>query len=152
MLARELMVQPVVTVETETSLAEVARVMLSRRVGCVPVVNGDGKLRGIVTETDFAAKERGVPFSMLTLPLVFSESMPQEAVEHVHQEAMRTAAKEIMITEVVTASEDTPVESVARQMLRYDIDHVPIVRDGVPVGMISRHDFLRMIVGENKEK
>jgi len=146
------MVQPVVTVETETNLAEVARVMLSRRVGCVPVVNGDGKLRGIVTETDFAAKERGVPFSMLTLPLVFSESMPQEAVAHMHQEARTTAAKEIMITEVITASEDSPVDSVARKMLRYGIDHVPIVRDGVPVGMISRHDFLRMIVGENNEK
>jgi len=45
--------------------------------------------------------------------------------------------------EVITATEDTPLQEVANQMLRYDIDHVPVVRDGVPVGMVSRHDFLR---------
>jgi CBS domain-containing protein len=31
-------------------------------------------------------------------------------------------------------------------MLRYDIDHIPVVREGVPVGIVSRHDLLRMIV------
>jgi CBS domain-containing protein len=50
-----------------------------------------------------------------------------------------------MITEVITATDDTPVEDVARAMLRYDIDHVPIVREGMPIGMVSRHDFLRII-------
>jgi CBS domain-containing protein len=30
-------------------------------------------------------------------------------------------------------------------MDRYDIDHIPIVRDGRPIGMVARHDFLRMI-------
>ena len=62
----------------------------------------------IVTETDFAAKERGVPFSLLILPQVFSESMPREVVERVRREARTTAAKEIMITEVITAAEETP--------------------------------------------
>ena len=35
-------------------------------------------------------------------------------------------------------------------MLRYDIDHIPVVREGVPVGIVARHDFLRMIAGEAK--
>jgi CBS domain-containing protein len=130
-------------------LADVAQIMLDRRIGCVPVVDEHGKLRGIVTETDFAAKERGVPFSLLILPQVFNESMPREAVERVRRAAKTTAAKEIMITEVITAAEDTPAEEVARQMLRYDIDHIPVTRDGVPVGLVSRHDFVRMIVGES---
>jgi len=142
------MTQPVVVVGAETSLAEVARIMMDRRIGCVPVVDEHGKLRGIVTETDFAAKERGIPFSLLILPQVFSESMPREAVERVRREAMTTVAKEIMITEVITAAEETPAEEVARQMLRYDVDHIPVVKDGVPVGLISRHDFLRMVVGK----
>ena len=50
-----------------------------------------------------------------------------------------------MITSVITAAEDTPVEEVVRQMLRCDIDHIPVVRDGVPIGIVARHDFLRMI-------
>jgi len=140
--------KPVVTVRRETSLAEIARIMLSQGIGCVPVVDDDGKLRGIVTESDFSARERGMPFSLLILPPLFGDSMPREVVEQIRREAETTAAKEIMITALITAVEDTPAEEVARQMLRHDIDHIPVVRDGVPVGIVSRHDFLRMIVGE----
>ena len=57
-----------------------------------------------------------------------------------------------MITEVITATEDTPVDDVARLMLRYDIDHIPVVRDGALVEIISRHDFLRMVVGATEPK
>jgi CBS domain-containing protein len=38
------------------------------------------------------------------------------------------------------------VNEVAAKMLRYDIEHIPIVRDAVPVGIVTRHDLLRMIV------
>ena len=91
------MTQPVLTVRPETSPAEVAQIMLDRRIGCVPMVDEHGKFRGIVTETDFAAKERGVPFSLLNLPQAFGESMPCEVVERVRQAAKTTVAKEIMI-------------------------------------------------------
>ncbi len=53
--------------------------------------------------------------------------------------------EQIMVTDVITGTEETPLEELARLMLRYDIDHIPVVRDGVPVGMIGRHDFLRLI-------
>ena len=49
---------------------------------------------------------------------------------------------------MITAAEDTPAEEVASQMLHYDIEHLPVLRDGVPVGLVSCHDFLRMIVGD----
>ena len=61
------MTQPVLSVHRETPLSEIARTMVDRRIGCVPVVDETGKLRGIVTLTDFAAKERGVPFSIENL-------------------------------------------------------------------------------------
>jgi len=137
------MTQPVVSVHRETSLAEVAKIMVERRIGCVPVVDDAGMLRGVVTLTDFAAKERGVPFSIEDLTRLFSRLSPREAMARVHDEGRTTPAKEIMIMEAITATEDTPPQEVAKQMLRYAIDHVPVVRDGVPVGMVSRHDFLR---------
>ncbi len=143
--ARDIMTRPVVTVRPETSLAEVARALVEHRIGCVPVTDEQGRLRGIVTQTDFAAKERGAPFSVETLPQLFSRLMPREAVERAHEEARTTTAAEVMISGVITAEEDTPAEEVARRMLHYDIEHIPVVRDGVPVGIVSRHDLLRMI-------
>jgi CBS domain-containing protein len=145
MLARELMTQPVVTVRTDASLAEVARTMVQCRIGCVPVVDEDSQLRGIIAQTDVAANERGAPFSMEAVLEMFSQPPTGNDAERVRADARETRAQEIMITEVITATEVTPVEELARAMLRYDIDHIPIVRDGMPIGMVARHDFLRML-------
>ena len=145
MRARELLTRPVVTVCTETSVAEIARAMVEHRVGCVLVVDGHGKLRGIITQTDFGGDQHGAPFSMELLLQMFSRSMPAGEIDKVRRQAQGTTAGTIMVTEVITAEEDTPVEEIARSMLRYDIDHIPVVRDGVPVGLVARHDFLRMV-------
>src|SRR5262245_43407778 len=124
MKARELMTQPVVTVRREASLAEVAETMVECRIGCVPVVDQQGELRGIITQTDFAANEHGAPFSMEAVLQLFSRPLSGEEIERVRADARTTTAKEIMITEVITAAEETPVEEMARQMLRNDVDHI----------------------------
>jgi CBS domain-containing protein len=147
MHARELMTQPVVTVRTDATLAEVAKTLVECRIGCVRVVDGDSQLRGIITQTDFAANERGVPFSMEAVLQMFSRPLTGGETEKVREDARKTKAREIMITEVITATEETPVEELARAMLRYDIDHIPIVREGMPIGLVARHDFLRMLAG-----
>ncbi|MGO9452750.1 MAG: CBS domain-containing protein [Candidatus Binataceae bacterium] len=51
---KEVMVTDVITAAPETSLADAARVMLERKIGCLPVVK-DGRLVGILTESDFVA-------------------------------------------------------------------------------------------------
>lgn len=54
MRALEVMTDEVTTVTPTTALADAGRVLLDRKVGCVPVVDGD-RLVGIVTEADFVA-------------------------------------------------------------------------------------------------
>ncbi len=150
MIARDLMTQPVVTVRLETSLAEVAKTMVECRVGCVPVVDAHGQLHGIITQTDFGDTEKGSPFSMEAVLHTFSRPLSHDEIQCVRDEARKTTAKEIMITEVITGVEDTSVEELARQMLRYDIDHIPVIYDGMPVGIVARHDFLRLLSGVEK--
>jgi CBS domain-containing protein len=138
---------PVINVDPDTCVAEIARVMVEHRVGCVPVVDQEGKLCGIVTQSDFGGDQFGVPYSMELLLEIVSGSSPPERIDGLRQQAKDITVKQIMVTEVITAAEDTPVDEIARNMLRYDIDHVPIVRDGVPIGLVARHDFLRMLAG-----
>ena len=150
MIARDLMTQPVVTVRLDASLAEVAKTMVECRVGCVPVVDAHGQLRGIITQTDFGDPAKGTPFSMEAVLHMFSRPLSCEEIQRVRVDARKTTAKEIMITEVITGVEDTPAEELARQMLRYDIDHIPVVYEGMPVGIVARHDFLRLLSGGEK--
>jgi CBS domain-containing protein len=48
---KEVMSEPPVTVEPDTPVREAARLMVARKIGCLPVVDG-GRLVGLVTETD----------------------------------------------------------------------------------------------------
>jgi CBS domain-containing protein len=52
---KEVMTTDVITTGPETSLPEAARLMIERKIGCLPVVNKDGQLVGILTEGDFVA-------------------------------------------------------------------------------------------------
>ena len=98
----EIMVKPVVMVEEETSLEDAARLMLERRIGCLVVVDGEGKLAGIITESDFTGRERGFPFSAYRAPQVFGEWVDRSGVERIYREARRRRVGEIMTRRVVT--------------------------------------------------
>jgi tRNA nucleotidyltransferase (CCA-adding enzyme) len=52
---------------------------------------------------------------------------------------------EVMTTSVATVSEDTPVEDVAECFARHRVKRAPVVRDGRPVGVVSRADIVRAI-------
>jgi CBS domain-containing protein len=54
LLVKEAMTTDVVTVAPDTKVSDAARIMVQKKIGCLPVVAGE-KLVGIVTETDFVA-------------------------------------------------------------------------------------------------
>jgi CBS domain-containing protein len=149
------MIQPVVIVKEDTTLEDVAKIMLERRIGSVIVVDELGKVRGIVTESDFAAKERAFPFSRYRAPQLFGMWMPKDKIEEIYRIARTMTAKEIMSSPVITLTEQDDVEEVVKKMLHHDINRIPIVNnDGTPVGIIARYDLLRLVspVTEPKEK
>ncbi len=53
--ASAIMTRHVHTIDASTPLSEAGRRMLERRIGCLPVVDGEGKLAGLVTASDFVA-------------------------------------------------------------------------------------------------
>ena len=52
---------------------------------------------------------------------------------------------EVMTTSVATVTEETPVEEIAQCFVQHRIKRVPVVRDGRPVGVVSRADIVRTI-------
>jgi nucleotide-binding universal stress UspA family protein/predicted transcriptional regulator len=144
---RDIMASPAVVVPEQASLLEVAKLMVEHRIGAVAVVDNEGKLRGIVTESDFTGKERGIPFSVLQAPQVFGEFIDADGIEAIHARARSLTAWEIMSRPVETASETEPVTEVVTRMIARDLHRLPVVRAGVPIGMVTRHDVLRLMAG-----
>ena len=149
MTAADIMARPVVTVERDTTLEEVARTMLEREIGCVVVVDEKGRAVGIVTEGEFAAAERCVPFSLYSAPQLFGDWVPDEGLEALYQRGRTLKASDVMSRPVVHVREEDSVQSAAERMLRHRVRHLPVLRDGVPVGMIARHDLLKVMTRDS---
>lgn len=150
--AGQLMSRPVITVQQDASLEEVARIMLENRIGCVLVVDESGRLQGIVTETDFAGEERALPFSTYRVPQLFGEWVAKEGIEEIYEASRKLPVRQIMKSPVITAREDESITAVVERMLKHDINRIPVVRDGVPVGIIARYDLLRMLVQDGQDR
>lgn len=146
MKVSEIMTEPVLTITQDRSLEEVAHKMLDSKVGGLPVVDDEGKIVGMVTESDFSAKEHAIPFSRNYAPQLFGEWMSKEGVDKAYQAARSIQVKEIMTTPAITISEDDTVAEAVRRMLEQKVHRLPVVRDGVPIGIVSRHDLLKMVV------
>ena len=73
---KEIMSQPVITITEDAPLAQVAQLMLDRGIGGVPVTNIAGELIGIITESDFTAREKCLPFSLFRFPQPVSCKLP----------------------------------------------------------------------------
>lgn len=143
--AADVMTTPVVTAREDATLEELARLMLAHGIGCVPIVDDAGRLVGIVTESDFVAKERGVPFSAYRTPQLFGQWLSHEGVEQIYALGRTLTARQVMRAPVITAREDDPITDVMERLVRYDIARIPVVSDGVPVGIIARHDLLKLL-------
>jgi CBS domain-containing protein len=146
MRAREIMVSPVVTVREDCALEEAAKLMFERNVGCLIVVNEQGDACGIVTESDFAAKEKAIPFSVARFPQVLGEWMPTEGVERVYSAARRIKVRDIMTRDLVTLNEDDTLETVLKRMLETGYHRLPILKGRKPMGMVGRHDLLKLFL------
>jgi CBS domain-containing protein len=145
MKARDITTHPARTVREDCTLESAARTMLAHNIGCLPVTDGAGKLVGILTESDFAGKEKGVPFSLFRFPQVFGDWLPNQGVEKMYAAARSRRVGEFMSRAVATVDIADDIEAVIAKMQKTGFHRLPVVVDGQPDGIIARHDLLRLM-------
>ena len=147
MQAKEIMTSPVFTVSPDTPVAQVARLLCEKHISGVPVVDGTGKLVGIVTEIDLIKRHARIHFPIY-LPfldsLIFLES-PRRYTQDVRR-ALGATAGEIMTQPVSTANLETDVEEIATLMVDDRVNPIPILDEsGALVGIVSYTDIVRLV-------
>jgi CBS domain-containing protein len=144
-LVKEIMAQPVTVAKQTNTLETAARLMVDHDIGCLPIVDDGGKLVGILTEGDFQAHHGFAPFSLFEMPRLFGRMIDVEGMDRIYADAKDTPIAQVMQRRPVTLHEEAPLEEAARLMVGHGFHHVPIVRDGRPVGMVARRDLLRLM-------
>ncbi len=142
MRVHEVMTREVITVHPETPLKDVARLLVEHRIGGVPVVDEDSKVLGVVSESDFAIKERGDEYAYARFGWLFGDA-GRDATRIM---AARTAGEAMSAPPVTIEGRITCVREAATAMVEHNINRLPVIEDGRLIGIITRGDLVRVFV------
>ncbi len=145
--ASSIMTTEVVTATQEMSVAEIARLLLEHKISAVPVIDGERRVVGIVSERDLLGRPRSGSLRERWLRL-FTESVV--TLEQIAS-ARNLKARDVMSSPAVTVGEWTPVDVLAGLMCRRRVKRLPVVHNGKLVGMVSRSDVLGALARDSEE-
>jgi CBS domain-containing protein len=143
MNASDVMTREVVTVTRDTPVAQAIRLMLDRGVSGLPVLDAEGKIAGILTEGDLL--RRGETGTERHRPrwLEILLGPGRMAGEYVRTHGRKV--EDVMTRDVISVTEETPLEECVELMERRRIKRVPVVAGDALAGIVSRADLLRAL-------
>jgi CBS domain-containing protein len=141
MKASDVMVSKVITVGPNTTVQEIATILLSNRISAVPVVDELGALIGIVSEGDLIHRVEAGTERHYSWWLNLLSDKGTLAHDYLKSHAVRAA--DVMTKRVITASPDLPLGELASLLEKHRIKRVPIVEKGNLVGIVSRANLLQ---------
>jgi CBS domain-containing protein len=139
MRARDIMTSPVHTVRQNASVETAAEVLTAKAVTALPVVDANGQLIGMVSESDLLWHR--VPAEPPGASSILDPDPPHRP---------RTVG-EVMSPYPLAATSSTDVADVAEAMLDNDVRSIPVVDNRTIVGIVSRRDILRAMVRSDVE-
>lgn len=124
---KEIMTRDLITLSNKASIAETIETMLSHQLGAIPLVDGDGKLAGIVTERDIALSLAGM--------------------------AGKETVQDYMSPKVFNTTPGTPLEGACKIMVRNGLRRIPIVGGEADIskaakkllGILTSTDVIRFL-------
>jgi CBS domain-containing protein len=144
MLARDVMTTDIATIAPNAPLHAVAAAMVERVVTGLPVVDASRKLLGLVTESDLLHRLAAAEQKQHGYLWGVFRSISRQADEYARSRGRLAADVMTRAGDLVTATEDTTAEHLAKVMEERRIRHVPIVGEGnALIGMVTRAHLLR---------
>lgn len=117
------------TAKSGTILMNVVQFMAERNIGAIAIVSSDNKLLGLFSERDLLKR-----------------------VIAVFKDPSKIFVDDVMTKSLITADPDTPMDIVLNKMKEINIRHMPIVKDGKLLGMVSIRDLMELETQEKAEE
>lgn len=129
MLVKDRMTKHPLTIRADASISQTHRYMQEQGIRHLPVVDKSGRMIGLVAEDDLLKAE---PSSATSL-----------SVWEIHSLLDRITVSQAMVRDVITTTEDVPIEEAAHLLLEHKIGCLPVMRDEKLVGIITESDLFR---------
>ena len=133
---RELMTERPRSIDPDAPLRAAVLDMLRAGLGGLPVVDGDNRVIGILSEREL-------------LRDLLSHYLPRAggASGAPPPSSSQRKVRDLMTRQVMCVAPEQPLAEVASLMLNKDVDRVPVVKDGKLVGFLTRSDIVRKLIG-----
>jgi CBS domain-containing protein len=149
---KDIMTREIFTVTPENEIAQAAKLLLSKRINGVPVVDKTGKLVGILCQSDLIAQQKSIPIpSLFTL---LDGYIPLTLLNRLDKEVEKIAAAKVehaMTPNPTTVDPETDIEKVAVLMVEKNYHTLPVVDRGKLVGIVGKEDVLRTLITESDQ-
>lgn len=132
MLVKNRMSHPVITVAQDMPIMDALNLMKTKQIRRLPVVDGNNKLIGIVSNEDLL---NAGPSDATSL-----------SVWEINYLVGKITVKKVMAKNVMTVSEDTPIEEAARIMVDNKVGGLPVLRGKEIVGVITESDLFKILL------
>ena len=146
LIAKEIMAKKVVSVKADLPVEKLAGVLWSRRINGAPVVDDDGQLIGVVTESDLVDQTK--KFHIPTVISILDSVIFLDRAKEVEKEISRMTGAtvwDICSREPVTIREDTPLDEIATIMAEKKVHPLPVLKNGSLVGVVGKADIIRTL-------
>ncbi|GJQ34982.1 MAG: membrane protein [Anaerolineaceae bacterium] len=150
MKVQDIMIRDVISICVDTTVDEIAKVLNEHRIGGAPVVDKERRVIGIVCESDLFLREKGLPFSAVKIPTLFKRWVDPDRLAEIYEGARHHTAADVMTTNVVCVDVDDTVGHAALLMVQRNIKRIPVLQDGMLVGIITRTDIIRLLARDEE--
>ncbi len=116
---------PVLSTEPDTTIHDVAKTLRERKIGLLVVCGTRGEIVDVISERNSI---RGLA--------------------EVGADVISTKVSSLMTKDVLTCTPDDDTSAVLRRLWINNIRHMPVVREDLPVGILSVRDLLKSITEE----
>ncbi len=135
-----------ITVTPQTPLQEAIKILAAKHISGLPVVNEEGKLVGVISETDLMWRETGVdapPYIMFLDSIIYLEN-PARYDKEIHK-ALGQTVKEVMSDKAISIKPQQKLKEAAHLMHEKKIRRLPVVdaENGQVIGIITQGDIIR---------
>jgi len=151
--AKDIMSKPAVSVTEDHTLKEVLEILAEQRFSGMPVVNAEGKVVGVISDTDiirYSQQLSVVPLSNLSGWISpYAEISDLASLKKGFELLHKTKVSEVMTKKVYSVVEDTSTSDIAQLMSRRNINRIPITdSSGKLVGIVTRADLVQCMAKE----
>lgn len=149
--AKDIMKRDLLTISPDTHVTEAAKLLLEKHINGLLVVDEDGRLVGILCQSDLVAQQMRMP-----MPSVFNLLdgwIPIGSPASLEKEVRKIAAikvAEAMTTNPITVNPETSLEEIATLMVSKSFHTLPVLEQGKLVGIIGKEDVLRTLIGHDR--